>query len=127
MNPFAPFDAQVVETAAAGSDLTPAALRAALQRLHEHAAATPGIDELVMEWRRFLPYDVLVARTEDAYYLAVADSVWSEFADQLGLTDAELAALRTLHERQTRRTLRAHDGPDSPDALDERAALVLAR
>ncbi|PSP59125.1 hypothetical protein BRC72_02030 [Halobacteriales archaeon QH_7_66_36] len=127
MDPLAPFEPRAVEAVAASHECTTDELRGALRRLHEHAAATPGIDELIMEWRRFLPYDVLVARTDDAYLLAVADSIWTEFGSQIGLTDAELAALRTLHERQTERTLGARDDEDSPPTFDERAPLVLAR
>ncbi|MFB6118531.1 hypothetical protein [Halosegnis sp.] len=121
MDPLAPFESAVVEAVANDEGLDPAALRDLARRVHTHADSMPGVDELVMEWRRFLRYEPLVARTDDAYLLAVEPTIWTEFGTQLGLTDRELAAVRRLHDWQARRSV-AETAP-----FDARAALVLAR
>lgn len=122
-DPLVPFDPALVERVAEEHGVDPAALAALVERHHAYAARVPGIDELVFEWRRAFPYDPVVARTADAYHLAVDASVWTEFATQLGLDDEELAALRALHDRQAR--ARADD--DEPTAFGGRAPMVLAR
>lgn len=124
-DPLGPFEVAVLETVADEHGFDTAALRELCRRHHAHAASMPGIDELVYEWRRFLPYEPLVARTADAFHLAVEPSVWSEFGDQLGFETGELAALRALHDRQARRD--ADRRGDDVTPFDERAAMVLAR
>lgn len=123
-DPLAPFDPALLGRVAADHGLEPAALAALVERHHDYAARVPGIDELVFEWRRAFPYEPLVARTADAYHLAVEPSVWVEFAAQLELEDGELAALRALHGEQGRS--RAAERGDS-DVFGERVPLLLAR
>jgi hypothetical protein len=105
MDSLAPFDDEVIEQTAADVGLDAATLRDRLVDHYGHAATTPGIDELVMEWRRFLPYEPLVERTGDAYVLAVESSIWTEFGQQLSLSDTELRAIKTVHDAQARRVV----------------------
>ncbi|PSQ52588.1 hypothetical protein BRD20_07070 [Halobacteriales archaeon SW_8_65_20] len=121
MDPLAPFDDERIEQTAEAFDIGPARLRACLTEHHDHAAAVPGIDELVMEWRRFLPYDPLVARTDDAYLLAVESSVWTEFGQQLSLSEIELQAVKSVHDTRARRAVTDEKRFDGYDGM------VLAR
>ncbi len=105
MDPLAPFDDEVIEEIAGRMDLDAVTLRERLIDHHDHAATTPGIDELVMEWRRFLPYEPLVERTGDAYLLAVESSIWTEFGQQLSLSEAELRGIKAVHDAQARRVV----------------------
>ncbi|RNJ26430.1 hypothetical protein [Halosegnis longus] len=120
MDPLTPFDDDLIEQAAAEAGLDAVTLRERLVDHHDHAATTPGIDELVMEWRRFLPYEPLVERTADAYLLAVESSIWTEFGQQLSLSDTELRAIKSVHDAQARRVV---DGSN----FDGYDAMVLRR
>jgi hypothetical protein len=75
-----------------------------LARTHQsNVRELPGVEDIVYEWRSQFHWDPLLARTTEAYYLAVPDHVWAEFAEDLGVSDAERAALVALHDRQVRR------------------------
>lgn len=118
---LAPFDSDRLREVAAERGVTVETLETLVRRHHEHADSMPGVDELVFEWRRFLGYEPLVARTDDAYHLAVDESVWHEFGSQIGLDDEAVDALIALHDREARATA------DDSTAYDRRAAMVLAR
>ena len=105
MDSLGPFDDEVIEQTEADVGLEGSRRRDRLVDHYDHAATTPGIDELVMEWRRFLPYEPLVERTGDAYVLAVESSIWTEFGQQLSLSDTELRAIKTVHDAQARRVV----------------------
>lgn len=122
-DPLEPFDPERLREVAAERGVTVDALERLVARHHAHADSMPGVDELVFEWRRFLGYDPLVARTDDAYHLAVDESVWREFGAQMGVDDEAVETLMTLHDRQARAA--ADDGSTAP--YDRRAAMVLAR
>lgn len=124
-DPLAAFDDDLVEHVATAEEMEVTVLRAALRRQQEHARSLPGVDDLVYEWRRFLPYDPLVHREETAYYLVFLPSVWEEFGEQLSFDDATLAAVRSVHDRQVRRTLSAVGEDES--VVDGGAAMVLTR
>lgn len=124
-DPLDPFDSARLDEVAADHGLSADTLETLVVRHHAHADAMPGVDELVFEWRRFLGYDPLVARTEDAYHLAVDESIWWEFGEQLGLEDEAVEALVTLHDREARATARRRG--ESTEPYDRRAAMVLAR
>ncbi len=74
-------------------------LRQTLIRMQTDVRSYPGIADIVYEYRRAFPRDPLVARVEDCYYLLVPSNVWPEFAAALGIDDATLAALKTVHAR----------------------------
>lgn len=123
--PLAAFDDELVAHVSDAEGVDATALRDALRRQQEHARSLPGVDDLVYEWRRFLPYDPLVHRGETAYYLVFTASVWEEFGEQLSFDDATLAAVRAVHDRQLRRALVAVDLDAS--VADGGAAMVLTR
>lgn len=124
-DPLAAFDDDVVAAVARERALSASELREALRRQQEHARSLPSVDDLVYDWRRFLPYDPLVRRDETAYYLVFTPSVWEEFGEQLSFDDEMLAAARAVHDRQLRHVLTTH-GEDAAVA-DGGAAMVLTR
>lgn len=69
--------------------------------LADHQASVerlPGVENLAYEWRK--QYESpLVERTTDAYYFAVPERVWDEFADALDVRDAVRDALVDVHRR----------------------------
>lgn len=124
-DPLAAFDEHVLTAVTEETALDGTQLRDALRRHQEHARSLPGVDDLVYEWRRFLPYDPLVHRETRAYYLVFQPSVWSEFGEQLAFSDATLAAVRAVHDRQLRRVFATLDVDES--VLEGGAAMVLTR
>jgi len=100
---LAVFGVDVVEEVAADHDLSSDRL-ADVARAHQSTVRdAPGVDTLVYEWRNYFHLDPMLAHTDDAYYLAVPDHVWEEFAGGIDADDGELRALRALHDRQARR------------------------
>lgn len=94
----APFDADVLAETAEAHDVGESELAAAVARHQESVAALPGVENLAYEWRK--QYEsALLERTEDAYYLAVPEWVWSEFGDALDLGDVMLHAIIEVHRR----------------------------
>lgn len=120
-DPLAPFDPDRLGDVAVDRGLAVETLETLVRRHHAHADSMPGVDELVFEWRRFLGYEPLVVRTDDAYHLAVDESIWNEFGAQMGVDDEAVDALMALHDREARATA------DDSTAYDRRAAMVLAR
>lgn len=113
-----PFDDDVVAAVAAEYDREQAAVRDLLSRHQSFVCDLTGVEELVHDWRKAMPYDPLVARTPGAYVCAVLPSVWTEFADQMGLDAADRETLMAVHRRQARRLGDVHDDAE---------AVVLAR
>jgi len=124
VDPLTPFDADRLAAVAADRGVPVDTLEELVTRHHAHADSMPGVDELVFEWRRFLDYDPLVLRTDDAYHLAVDESIWREFGAQMELDGEEVNTLLALHDREARATA-GTDGSTAP--YDRRAAMVLAR
>lgn len=120
-DPLAAFDDEVVEAAAAEVDCSPDALRDLVRRHQALVRETPGVDDLLYEWRKYYPSDPLVARTDRAFHVVLRDRVWTEFTDRLALSPAERRALLAVHERQAR--AEADDG----GVLDGGAPMVLTR
>lgn len=124
-NELAAFDDELVAETATDHDLAESKL-ADLARTHQaRVRDLPGVDDIVYEWRNHFHLDPLLARTEDAYYLALPTHVWTEFGDDLGSDDAERAALLDLHDRQARRV--ASTVGINTVRLDEDHAVVLTR
>jgi hypothetical protein len=115
---LAPFDDDLVGAVAAEFGVPESELRGTLRRHQRTARDNPGVDDLVYEWRKYLPYDPLVTRTPAAYYCALRPGVWAEFAAYL---DTDLDAVVAAHDRQARRV--ANDA----SAYDGREAMVLTR
>jgi hypothetical protein len=96
------FDAGLVTDVAGDHDIDSDRL-STLARTHQsNVRDLPGVDDIVYEWRTQFHQDPLLARTSAAYYLALPDHVWDEFAEDIGASEAERAALVDLHGRQTR-------------------------
>ena len=96
------FDAGLVTDVAGDHDIDSDRL-STLARTHQsNVRDLPGVDDIVYEWRTQFHQDPLLARTSAAYYLALPDHVWNEFAEDIGASEAERAALVDLHGRQTR-------------------------
>ncbi|WP_255196117.1 hypothetical protein [Halorarius litoreus] len=124
-DPLAAFDDDLIAAVARDRDIGVARLSAALCRQQEHARSLPGVDGLVYEWRRFLPYDPLVHRGETAYYLVFLPSVWAEFGEQLSFDEPLLEAVKRVHDQQFSRALASLDEDDS--VREGGAAMVLTR
>lgn len=125
MEPLAPFDDAVVGSVAAETGGDAAALRALVARHQRAVRENPGVSNLLYEWRRYLAYDPLVARTAEAYHLVVLDRVWEEFGASLGLSGVELDRLKRVHDRQARRDARARG--DDESVFDGAAPILLTR
>ncbi|MFB6171818.1 MAG: hypothetical protein ABEJ23_04740 [Haloarculaceae archaeon] len=119
-DPLAAFDDAVVEAAADDLARSPAALRELVRRHQELVRETPGVADLLYEWRRYYPDDPLVARTDRAAVVLLHDRVWSEFTDRLALDERDRRALLAVHERQARAEV-------GDDALTDGAPMVLTR
>jgi hypothetical protein len=118
-NPLAPFEDDILAAVADESGVDETALRESLRRHQRTARENPGVDDLVYEWRKYLPYDPLVDRTETAYYCALRVGVWDEYADYLGV---DLTAVMAVHDRQARRV-----AGERQDRYDGAEAMVLTR
>ena len=127
--PLAGFDDAVVGAVARDRDIDVSELRDLLRRQQRSVRDLPGVDDIVYEWRKAFAREPLLERREDAYLLAVPNHVWPEFAASLSLSDAELLALREVHERQVRTSLRVSEGGEGADgrAGDDREGMVLTR
>jgi hypothetical protein len=122
---LAVFDNGIVDEVAADHDVSADRL-AELARTHQsNVRDLPGVDNLVYEWRNHFHLDPLLARTDEAYYLALPAHVWDEFADDVAADGDERAALVALHDRQARADA-AEAGFDAA-RLDGDDAVVLVR
>jgi hypothetical protein len=119
--PLAAFDDDSFETVADETTLDAGALRDVTERHQESVRELPGVDDIVYEWRNHFHMDPLVYRTDRVYVLALPAHVWDEFGDRLDLGDDDLAALKSVHDRQARRMV-----PDG-DRFEADEAVVLGR
>ncbi len=101
--PLAAFDADLVESVGNDTGVSPDRLREIARDHQEGVRDLPGVDGIVYEWRTQFHLDPLLYRASDVYVLALRSHVWSEFADRLDLSGAELDALLGLHDEQARR------------------------
>ena len=122
---IAVFEDALIEDVAAAHDVSTDRLTELARSHQSNVRDLPGVDNIVYEWRNHFHLDPLLVRTEDAYYLALPDHVWEEFADDFAADDGELSALRALHEAQSRA-----DAPEiglDTSRLDGDGAVVLVR
>jgi 2-hydroxychromene-2-carboxylate isomerase len=124
-DPLVPFEDRVFDAVAERTGADPATLRALVRRQQETARDRPGIDNLLYEWRKLLPYDPVVARTETAFHCVVLPETWAEFGDALGLDDAAFERLLAVHDRQARRAAEARG--ESTAVFDGATPMVLTR
>ncbi|MDG5778127.1 hypothetical protein VB773_11535 [Haloarculaceae archaeon H-GB2-1] len=124
---LAPFDDDLVAEVSTEVGCTEADLRDGLREQQALARSLPGVDNLVYEWRRHFDPDPLVARRDDAYYLVVPTTVWSEFRPHLYGSAPVLDGVEEVHRRQLRRVLEREGGGGNAGRLDDGAAVVLTR
>ncbi|WP_276261415.1 hypothetical protein [Haloglomus litoreum] len=124
-DPLAPFDADILAAVAGRTGTDPAHLRELLRRHQQSARDLPGVDNLVYEWRKYLPYDPVVARTEAAFHCVVLPEVWADFAEALDIDDADFERLLAVHDRQARRAAEARG--ESTEPFDGATAMLLTR
>lgn len=119
------FDEEVIEAVAAETSVDPQAVRELVVRHQSLVRENPGVKDLIYEWRNYLGYDPLVARTDDAYHLVVLPEVWEEFGDALDLSPEALDRLKRVHDEQARRA--ARERGDDEAVYDDAAPVVLLR
>jgi hypothetical protein len=122
---LAAFDEAVLESVATDRDVSVERLTDIVRTHQSNVRELPGVEDIVYEWRNYFHRDPLVGRTEGAYYLALPDHVWAEFTDDLGLDEAEGAALLAAHDAQARAA--PSEAGVETGRLDGDAALVLTR
>jgi len=122
---LAAFDRGLIVEVAAEYDLDEDRLAELVSTHQSNVRELPGVDDIVYEWRNHFHLDPMLARTDGAYYLALPDHVWDEFADALDVDDAERTALVAVHDRQARRD--AGTAGFDPTRLDGDTAVVLTR
>lgn len=125
-DPLAAFDDAVLGRVARESGVEEARLSRVVADHQRGVRSLPGVDDIVYEWRRTLPYEPLAKRRDEAYFLAVEPSVWAEFLAALGVTDEEGDALRAVHREQFAASLGADTAPDA-DGDASVVPLVLTR
>lgn len=116
-DPLDAFDDGALASVAHERDLPVERLRSLVVRQQESVRGLPGVDDLVYEYRKAFARQPVVERREEAYYLLVPGHVWPEFAGALSIPEAELAALRAVHDRQFRAAVGDHDGDRDPLVL----------
>ncbi|MDS0293105.1 hypothetical protein [Halogeometricum luteum] len=127
-DPLAAFDDAVFGRVARESGIEAARLRRVAAAHQRGVRSLPGVDDIVYEWRRTLPSDPLAERRDEAYFLAVDPTVWTEFLDALDATDEEGDALRAVHREQFAASLGADAVPEDGGDEGRRAVpLVLTR
>lgn len=97
------FDDAVVRSVASENGVDETRLRDALSDHQQTMRKTPGVENLVYEWRKQFE-DPIVDRTPDRYVVAVRRAVWQEFAEYLDLDDYLLAAVSAVHQEQVLRS-----------------------
>jgi hypothetical protein len=122
---LAPFDDDIIAAVAERTGTEPAHLRGLLGRHQQSVRDLPGVDNLVYEWRKYLPYDPVVARTETAFHCVVLPEVWGDFADTLDIDDADFERLLAVHDRQARRSAEARGASTEP--FDGATPMILTR
>lgn len=98
MDSIGPLDAYVAETAATAA-VEESTLRRTLASMQSDVRASPGVADLVFEYRRAFEYDPLIRRDGRVYHLLVPPRVWSEFAAALDASAVVLAAVEAVHDR----------------------------
>lgn len=97
-----PFDTEVIRAVAGENDVAVETLKARLADHQRTMRDTPGIEDLVYEWRKQYD-DPVLARTESMFVLALPPTVWEEYGEYLDLDELVLQALVAAHAEQTLR------------------------
>jgi len=104
---LAPFNLDVIRSVAEENDIELSVVQEALMDHQQTMRDTPGVADLVYEWRKQYD-DPVLRRTESTFVVAVPPAVWEEYGEYLDLSDALLAAVTAVHQEQSVRS------PDIP-------------
>jgi len=116
---LSPFDDDVIRAVAGANDIEEDRLRTALEDHQRTMRETPGVEDLVYEWRKRFD-DAVLLRTPDTFYVSVREGIWREYGDHLELDDRLLGAVVAVHQEQVLR-----DDAVESDALDETTVAVV--
>lgn len=96
------FDVDVVDAVSERDDVDRAALESGLVAVQAVVSgfADLSVDDIVYEWRTRHHQDPFVARTPDAYYLAVRDHVWTDVIDRGDVDGDVVSGVRAVHSAQ---------------------------
>jgi len=117
-----PLDDDVIRAVAEANDVDLEPLEAAVTDHQRTMRETPGVADLVYEWRKQFDDPVLL-REPDVFVVAVPPTVWDEYGEYLDLEPDLLRALVAVHQEQTLRT----DGVDLTGLPDGHATVVVGR
>ncbi|WP_284008959.1 hypothetical protein [Haloarcula pelagica] len=98
-----PFHLAVIRSVANESNVPEPELREALEAHQQTMRDSPGVEDLVYEWRKQYD-DPILERRPETFFVAVPPTVWEEFGAYLDLEEDLLAALVATHQEQTVRT-----------------------
>lgn len=117
-----PFDTAVIRSVASENDVTVDALETHLANHQQTMRETPGVEDLVYEWRKQYD-DPVLTRTESMFVVALPPTVWEEYGEYLDLDTPVLQAVVAAHGEQTLR-LSAVDLSGFPES---HAPIIVAR
>lgn len=121
-DPFDPFDDDVIRAVADANDVAVEPLETAVADHQRTMRDSPGVEDLVYEWRRQYE-DPVLFRDASVFIVAVPPTVWEEYGAYLDLEDDVLRALAAVHQEQTLRT----DDVDLSGLPEGHATVVVGR
>ena len=121
-DPLDPFDDDVIRAVADANDVALEPLETAVADHQRTMRDTPGVEDLVYEWRKQYD-DPVLFRDQSIFIVAVPPTVWEEYGSYLDLEDDVLRALAAVHQEQTLRT----DSVDLSGLPDGHATIVVGR
>jgi len=121
-DPLDPFDDDVIRAVADANDVAVEPLQTAVADHQRTMRDSPGVEDLVYEWRKQYA-DPVLFRDPTVFIVAVPPTVWEEYGSYLDLEEDVLQALAAVHQEQTLRT----DGVDLAGLPDGHATIVLGR
>lgn len=116
---LSPFDDEVIRAVAGTNNVDEDQLRSALADHQQTMRDTPGVENLVYEWRKRFDESVL-HRTPETYYMAVEETIWEEYGAHLGFDDYLLAAVVAVHQEQVLR-----EAAVDSEAIDEATVAII--
>ena len=121
-DPLDPFDDDVIRAVADANDVALEPLETAVADHQRTMRDTPGVEDLVYEWRKQYD-DPVLFRDQSIFIVAVPPTVWEEYGSYLDLEDDVLRALAAVHQEQTLRT----DDVDLSGFPEGHATVVVGR
>jgi|GEM_PF-1253363 len=120
--PLSPFDDEVIRAVAGTNGVDEEQLRSTLADHQRTMRETPGVEDLVYEWRKRFD-DAVLHRKPKTFFMAVRETVWEEYGAHLGIDDYLLAAVVAVHQEQVLRETAVDSSAIDEDAV----ALVVSR